>query len=528
MTVAMPALGQTEYLKSYNVQRALEVLYEDLNQAYQYVDKETDNNGDNAYAWYLLGNCHWRVDHAGTTLTYTNYAIEKLTDKKHKRIAEDAQWLAACYLQRAQVYEVLEQKEQQLADLNAAVKIGKFDEKTPQLGISPVDVLMARAQYYFDEENYSLADADYRSAIVMDSHDARPLIGLGRDALTQGNTDTALTYYLQSKETDPDYDPCHLYLMKAYFEQGNVDKFTEEMWEALQVENTQSSVIDFIMEDSVASTMAEPALKLLESKAPLETEMEIVRLFVLRKTNRVEETLQSITELQQNESLQDAMQLLRCSALRDLCRLDEALETAEQVVAKDSTDSEACLSMAQVLCDMSRYEEADVWVNRAIELNPENTDGYYWRSRINDRWGRGKEAIEAMRTALLLDPEDVSSHCNLMISLEAWGSKDEMQKEAEYVLEHDTIASRMSFRQYALMSLGRYDEAMAWLDAVAENWPYGMQDVLLEKAETMLRKGDAEAAKRYLVEAREAGYMRLEVLKSASIFRDHVEIFDNL
>lgn len=528
LLTAMPLQAQTEYLKSYNVQRALEVINEDFREAYKYVDKETDDTDMNPYAWMLLGKCFGQVGANGDVLNYTNRAIELLTDKKRKRIAEDDQWLAASYLQRAEVYDVLDRQDLRKADLEAAVKIGKFEPLTEALQVEPLDVQMALAQYHFDQNEYDAADAIYEKAIAQTPHDARPVIGLGRNDMKRGLWSEAVKNFEHAHEVDAEYDPYHLYLIEPYVNLGEVDKAVDETWEALQTLSTQWNALEVLMEDSNFVKLADPMLKKLDNKAPLDVEMEFVKSTMLMHANRYEAALTSMQSLLETEALSENMHNGIRNALSSLGRLDEALDYAYKAVEKDSTSAVAIGGVGKILLDQGRYEEALVWAERAVDFGPEDVAFYALASRVQERLGERDKAVETLRTALLLEPENCLLHATLCGQLALAGRDEEMQREAEWTLKNDTVACQESCREVALMLTGRYEEALEWLDKETEAFPFDIADYLLDKAEVMLLKGDLDAALQYMKAAKEQGYCRFETLKRAPYFRDHQDLFDKL
>ena len=90
----------------------------------------------------------------GRALTATDMAI-KLLPKK------DADYVIFAYSTRANVYLNLEDTVKAIDDLSKAIKI-KPDENS---------LYEKRAQIYYEQERYALADADYRKMVELNPGD---------------------------------------------------------------------------------------------------------------------------------------------------------------------------------------------------------------------------------------------------------------------------------------------------------------------------------------------------------------------
>lgn len=524
--LAGPALAQTEYQKCYNVQRALEVLNEDFREAFKYVDKETDDNPDNPYAWVLMANCHERVGNVGVVIDFTSRAIKLMGDGKKAR-PDDVEWLTAAYLMRNRAYEVLDHDDLQLSDLNSAVRLGKFDVKSPALGVEPIDALLTRAHYYFTKENYALSDADYNTAAKMDPHHAVPMIGLGRNAEKRGAYSEAVALYRRAYEVDPDYDYYHCYMVEPLIKLGDLTAAADEMWSALSNEQTEDMASDILMSDSVMAKLVVPMDSLMAAHEPLEPNFLNYKMYFNYKYNRYEEAAALALEMLEQTDIK-AMTYIVSRCCSEMGDYDKALDYARQYYESDSTDVDALNSIALCLCDLERFDEAHLWIERALDMAPDNVFTYIYQGRVLFRSGEREKAIEPLRTALLLEPESNTVQSELIEVLQSLGKTVEMQREAELLLSRDTMLVADSEREYGLMAMGRYDEAMEWLDQKAAKYPWEHTFVLVTRAQMMLAKGDIAEAKRLIREAKDNGYKRISVLRQSPMFCNHPEIFEDL
>lgn len=512
---------QNDWLNCYNVQRALEVFDENPQEASQFLSKEVNARPLNGYAWLLLARCFKTVDNYGTVLDYTTRAIECLKTAQH-----DNAWLAMAYTDRAEAYGILEKSDDQLLDLNAAVRTAqklRGDDATP-------DPLLERAQYYFDNADYKLSDADYNAAIKVDSHHAVPYIGLSRNAYRRGEYDLAIEMAKKSVEADPDYHYYHLYLLAPYRAKGDYEHEAEELVEAISNETTSSDAGRYVL-DSINMDLFEPLKKLLDeriSKTPDNSALVFAQLSLASHSNNHEDAVklaQKFVDLYSENAFAFA------SAANVFLRKgdpDRAYEYVKKAYQLDSLDYDVYSAMINVCNDLEHFDEARLYVQKAIELFPDYAELYYLAARVEAYDLKYAEAVELSRIACLLDPEDLAIREQLMCYMGELGLEQEMMAVGEQALKIDTVPVYNSRRAIVLAHLGRFDEALSWLEKKIEQKPLNLVDIYISKAETLLMKGDDDGAREAYREAVKAGWARHSVLKHLPHFRDHLELFENL
>ena len=142
---AISASGQkyNKYSDSYNFRKGMEALDErDYKKAESAFTSEIKDNSDNGYAYLWLGVIQYGNDEYGKALGSIDNALKYI----HKKDKENRSY---CYYKRAGIYRALEKDDLALSDYTMALSLNPEDD----------DVLWERAQIYYEQEKFDLADA---------------------------------------------------------------------------------------------------------------------------------------------------------------------------------------------------------------------------------------------------------------------------------------------------------------------------------------------------------------------------------
>lgn len=144
---------------SYNYMRGVEsVQNEKTEEALEFFNKDIQENPKNGYSYSWIAMLRAHGEEYGRALTAADMAI-KLLPKK------DAEYVIFAYSTRADVYLNLEDTVKAIADLTTAIKI-KPDENS---------LYEKRAQIYYEQERYDLADYNPQIQISAESETKRSI-----------------------------------------------------------------------------------------------------------------------------------------------------------------------------------------------------------------------------------------------------------------------------------------------------------------------------------------------------------------
>ena len=156
---------------SYNYTRGMEAIQNNnLEDALTYLNKEISEHPENGYAFAWVALVRFYNEEYGRALTAANIAVKKIPSK-------DKEFKAFAFSTRANVFLNLEDTIQAMKDYAQAIALTPEDDR----------LYNARAQVYYEQGKYDLADNDYQKMISLKEGDVMGYMGLGRNANAQKN-----------------------------------------------------------------------------------------------------------------------------------------------------------------------------------------------------------------------------------------------------------------------------------------------------------------------------------------------------
>lgn len=146
-----------------------------------------------------------------------------------------------------------------------------------------------------------------------------------------------------------------------------------------------------------------------------------------------------------------------------LNKADGALAHLERVPNSARKDSWHELR-ARILSVLDRDEDALSEINEALLLAPSNVNALATKARILYRMGRNDEANAVVTEALMIDSSSVPEIYFIGMPTLS-GQRKEMLLDEACELPYDP-ADPVSLRGFALLALGRTDEALVWASSV--------------------------------------------------------------
>lgn len=340
---------------SYNFTRGMEAIQNNnVEEALEYLNKEIGENPDNGYAFSLIALVRTYLAEYGKALTAANMAIKKIPSK-------DKEYVSFAYSTRAAIHLNLEDTVRAIEDYSQAIRAMPEDSK----------IYNRRAQIYYEQGKYSLADADYNKMISLNEGDVMGYMGIGRNANSMERWDDAIKQFDYVIKLASDYSSGYSFRAESFIGLKKYDEAIDDVIMALSidVDNKAFHLMQVLADSTLVQTIAK--LKAQKTKEPNENYWNYC-LGVVHE--RVEQYSKAITYY-------------------------------KEALSKENSDIFA-FRLALCYNELGDYEKALYYCEQAFSIDSTETDYIFYKANIEDNAGRTKDAITTMNTYLRQNPND--------------------------------------------------------------------------------------------------------------------------
>lgn len=469
--------------------------------AMDWFNRELTEHPDNGYAYVYISILQYGNQEYGKALSAIDNALKKLPKK-------DKEWRSLTFASRAEVYTAMGDTIKALQDLSQAI----------QTNPSNTRFYNSRAQLYYEQKNYALADADYQKMINLDQGDVMGYLGIGRNANAQKRWDDAIIQFNHVIKLAPVYSSGYSFRADAYIGKKMWNEATDDIIKALDIDGDNKAF--YLMQ-----TLPKDASELLKSKLKIQMTKQSTNrywpycLAVLANSNN--DFDESISYYQKANAL-DANSLFLENIAKCYMNKEDyisALDYAERALSMSPEDYDVIDLKADILSRLGKYDECLVERDRYVAQYPEYPVAYLSRADdlLNAR--RFNEAIEDYNTAIVLAPALTEYPYLLMRRGDAYrfiGKKDEADKDYEALLvaEKDSVLSADSWTPFAYSGLGNADKAIETMQFILANDTTDISGTLYNAACIYARIGLKSDAIRYLKDAIAKGYHHIFHIES--------------
>lgn len=484
--VSLNAQKYNKYGDSYNFRKGMETLDErDSKKAEDSFRKEIDEHPENEYAYLYLAHIQQHNEEYGKALSSVDNALKYIPKK-------DKEYKGACHYKRAGIYRALDKYDEAILDYTMAISYNPDDE----------DSFWERAQIYFEQEKYDLADADYRAMQKLNANSPLSFMGLGRNEVKRGNFQNAVDLYDHVVALYPEYESGYSFRAEAYMGLKRYMEAASDIVKALELDYDNKAF--GLMIDLSDSAYAQINTKL---KAMAVTDANSAYWpYCLGVINEhVKKYNEAITNYLKASKLDEAALTYSriSSCYEDMGEWASAIEYMDKAIALDPKDTDYILYKANIYYEAGQIQTAIEVMDQYIEVVPDYAGGYYRRGWFKDNIKDIDGAIEDYTTSITLDsdyPYAIMSRGNMYLLK---GENELAKKDFEMVVQKDTIPEEGSCTMYALMHLGRNDEAIEWMNKMLESSEE--EGVRYEAACLYSLMGDTEKSLYYLEESLKRG-----------------------
>ena len=499
---------------SYNYQRGIEAIQEEkMGDALEYFNKDIGDNPKSGYPYMWVSYIYLAHDEYGKALDAANMAI-KLLPKK------DTEYLTFAYGYRSKTYLCLGDTVKALADCEAAIK---FDPKNTAL-------YNDRAQIYYEQKKYALADADYRKMTELKPGDVMGYMGLGRNANAQEHWEDAIKHFDYVTKLSSEYSSGYSFRAESYIGLEKWNEATDDIVKALSLDWDRKAHYLAVMVKEPAFTMLVAKLKVQSAKAPNEATWPYIIGTMYEQAKDYNKAIDYYTQANSKDASEQILQKIATCHYR-LGNYEDALTYINKALNMDSTNVNFMAQKANIYYESGDAKAAVAEWDKVMVMQPEYGFGYYRRGWFKELAGDLEGGLEDLTMAIVLEPKESYFYGTRGDLYKKLGKAELAEVDFRKVIELEDSPEKYECIQYAYEGLGMYDKAKEAMDIMIarDSTDYGNY---YDAACMYSRMKDKENALKYLEKALMMGYNRfahierdfdLDFLRSTDEFKVLIE-----
>ena len=499
---------------SYNYQRGIEAIQEEkMGDALEYFNKDIGDNPKSGYPYMWVSYIYLAHDEYGKALDAANMAI-KLLPKK------DTEYLTFAYGYRSKTYLCLGDTVKALADCEAAIKV---DPKN-------TDLYNDRAQIYYEQKKYALADADYRKMTELKPGDVMGYMGLGRNANAQEHWEDAIKHFDYVTKLSSEYSSGYSFRAESYIGLEKWNEATDDIVKALSLDWDRKAHYLAVMVKEPAFTMLVAKLKVQSAKAPNEATWPYIIGTMYEQAKDYNKAIDYYTQANSKDASEQILQKIATCHYR-LGNYEDALTYINKALNMDSTNVNFMAQKANIYYESGDAKAAVAEWDKVMVMQPEYGFGYYRRGWFKELTGDLEGGLEDLTMAIVLEPKESYFYGTRGDLYKKLGKAELAEVDFRKVIELEDSPEKYECIQYAYEGLGMYDKAKEAIDIMIarDSTDYGNY---YDAACMYSRMKDKENALKYLEKALMMGYNRfahierdfdLDFLRSTDEFKVLIE-----
>lgn len=478
---------------SYNYNRGVEAIQSNnAEEALEYLNKEIGEYPDNGYAYSWIALVRNHLEEYGKALTAANMAIKKIPSK-------DKEYVSFAYSTRATIYLNLEDTVRAIKDCSQAISATPEDSR----------IYNQRAQIYYEQGKYSLADADYNKMISLDEGDVMGYMGIGRNANAQKRWDNAILQFDHVIKLASNYSSGYSFRAESFIGQKKYDKAVDDVITALSIDgdNKAFHLMQTLADSALVQTIAK--LKVQKVKEPNENYWNYYLGVVYERVDKYSNAITYYKEALSKES-SDVIAYRLAHCYNDLGDYEKALLYCEQAISLDSTDTDYIFYKANIEDNAGRTKEAIATMDAFLQQNPDYGYGYYRRGWFKDHSGDIDGAIEDYTLCITMEPDYAYTYLNRGVLYRLKGDMNDAENDFKQVIKLDSIPNEIECAQYAYYYLGNKEKAISIVNDLLKKNDMGD---FYDAACLYSIMDEKEKSISYLRKALELGYRRFAHIK---------------
>ena len=450
--MSLISCNHPKYVSDYDYRKAEEAYQNnDYDEAMSLVEKQLKATPKNVDALYLLALIHSEANEFAEALADIDRALKCYRGKPET--------------ERSRLYALkglIFQTEDRYPDAaKAFTKAAKHARKDDPRHVQ--DILFLLAQTYYKIEDRAAAEKVYLQMLEDDAEDEAAMVGLARNRMDEERYEEALDWLYKAQALDEDYASVYKIKMQVLDKMGRREECIETALKYYELDdNAPDHLIAQYCEKCYAFAVAKVKSRINASNDPINWQLLLTTIYENHGDYR--SAVSVYDRLLKDYGEDEDIFYYRSRCYREMGEFRRA--AADLTQAYEMTGDDHYLSArGDALRTGGFYDEAIRDYKACMEKDP--AQGYYyyaigWSYELSgdnhlamQYYDQGVE-IDQRYAYLFLSRADLLKPVH----------PDEARADYEKVLELDTIPQDGSCRQYALLALGREEEALDWMNQI--------------------------------------------------------------
>lgn len=480
-----------DYPTNRNFQRGWQLYGEGkFDEAEEALKKAVDDDNSNGWAYAMLSDIHYRKDEYGIAMSCANRALDKLP-------VADKEFRAFSFNMRGKVYLEMQDTVAALRDYTAA--IGLKSDYAPYYG--------DRAEVYYRQEQYAMADRDYRKMVSTDAGNVVGYMGLGRNLEAQKRYDEAIEQYDKAITMYPEYSSGYSFRASCYCSKKMYSQAIDDCISALLCDagdNKAYACIITTLSDS-AYVMTVAKLKAQQSRTPDQAVWAFLEGVVHKRHIKNIKAIKAFKKAKIANGTNPSIYINLAECYENIGDYETALAMVNNALMLNPDDFYYGVVKVQIEDDGGYTKQALADADALVNKYPDQAYAYYKRGWILDQNGKTDDAIDDMTMSVTLDPSYIHSYISRGAMLYKKGRIEEANADFRKILEVDTVPEQMEGAFYAYFYLGQRDKAIKAMDEALRADDKGKY---YDAACLYSLMGDTDKSLSYLEKALQDGFRR--------------------
>ena len=500
MMTSTVCCGQNVRVSDYNFRKAAEAFYEedDDDKALKFVNEQLDETPDHVDSYVLRAKiyaCHDKFDAA---LRDVRYAAAHYKGKPSVK-------RSAIYSLMGAIYDDMEKYDDAISAYQQALKLAKKDNRE-----KVQDCKFNLSQAFYNGGHKEEAEKIYLSMLKDDPGDGAAMVGLARNCRDNKEYEKGLEWLEKAESYNANYSSIYNFRAQILKELGRRDECVDAALKFFELD-----------EDCPAELAAEytclhynygiAKVKAEMNRGNAENRWVLLLIAMYEHNSDYGKALELYSKIESDYGKHQMVSYHKARCYSEMGDWKKAITEMDKAVELSGDNTFVC-SRGDIYRNSGQYEKAIADYKVAMEDDPSSGYEYYAIGWCYELMGELDSALEWYDRGCDIDRTYGYLWLSRGDALKAKGRIDEAKSDYEHVLEIDTDSDDGSCRQYALLGLGRDDEAVEWMEKIIENKPND-SGVYYDKACLLARMGRTGAALEALKTAFEKGYRRFAHLE---------------